>query len=245
MSQESSSSNLTKFAESSLSILEKMTQFKAAILLLSFVLAVDLGLSRNGQGGILNLNVAMMKEGLSIGHILVFIATYSFYMSAGAAIVKFLVEQVLCVTVFNAGYKFLHRYEYKPDKNEYVLARDLRNYAIRENNQMAMKIYEEEILAHNKGQDERHQISHLSFACALLIVVGLTFPGNKGALSLVHAIAIDGAGTSGGAGAAIFCAALWLFSLAPWLFRFFSTSHSPVWIEHRLAAQGLPKDRER
>lgn len=153
-------------------------------------------------------------------------------MSAGVTVVKIIVEQLLLHTLWPLVYRLLHANRRDvPNLSRYVAARDVRSFAIRENNSVAIKVYDDAVQAHEERQSNLSQLSHLSFSCLVLVVLGLCLPGERGSLWQMHLLAFSEGNTVAGMGAQMFCIGLWLLP-TPWLYRFFGDTYPILWIEY-------------
>jgi len=89
----------TSLPTGAISLLERATHFPTVLLILSFLLALDSGMSLGYKSTLLSLSWDFVQQHVAIGHILLFFLLFGLYMTIGVGIVRYLADQLALYTV--------------------------------------------------------------------------------------------------------------------------------------------------
>lgn len=156
-------------SSSVLSILERLTHFPTVLLILAFLLASDIAISFGYQGTLMSFSWDFAQRHITIGDALIFIFAFGLYMSIGAAIVRYIADQLAMVTVQPLWYKlFPENDSSKPPRNGVVRPWKLREVAHIEQNKFYLDLYNEHAAMTSENEKIEWHLASTAFACLFL-----------------------------------------------------------------------------
>jgi hypothetical protein len=182
MSEEAGQKASARDSRSWISVLERATELKICLLVLSFVLAIDLAAATFGSANLLSLNWKLPNEQLNPGTALIFAACYLLYMSTCAPLAQAVFSDV--AYWIRRGIDWFE-YQFFTSRHSKVLAQpspthvtasSLRDAAIFEQNKFMLDLYEKHESQRSEGESSTRTLVGISFSCLLLVVFefGLT-----------------------------------------------------------------------
>lgn len=181
----------TSIPTGAISFLERATHFPTVLLILSFLLAVDTGLSLGYRSNLLSLSWDFVQQHITIGAALLFILIFGLYMSIGVILLRHLADQIAWNTVGLLWDKLFPREVGHSPYCGAVRPYKLREEAHVEQNKFYLDLYNEHKVLKVEKKNNEWQVSSTAFACLLLGVVNYFVLPHFGYLPFSSQLAID------------------------------------------------------
>jgi|GEM_PF-2853819 len=237
-----------------LSILDRILQFRYALIVASVVLAIDVVRLPLHVLGFPEVNWFAQQSSVPIGLMIALTTSYVFFMAALSpalqTVVEFLLLSVRGTSIFSQIFSdgredisYESRYA-----NGFVKVLDARKTALEQKDDFWIKRVSEHLERQQTNDRDGSFLGNVSFACILLVYLDWQLGG---ASSWLHAAMYWLMDQGGVLGIATTSFALLILALVvlPWFFEFQSKYHTGSyngWIEHpELAAQYLKKLMEK
>lgn len=154
--------------------IDRVLQFRYALLVISIVLAVDIARAPMHALGLPSFDWSATGAAIPLGPLLVFVCAYLFFMSGISPMVQFVVEGALRIFIdlLPDGYKE-HRRHADWYRDGYVRVWEARKFALQEkDNFWIARVNEHEARLKTKARDTQFMAS-VSFSCLLLLLLDL------------------------------------------------------------------------
>jgi len=184
--QETSTPGASKDPKNWLSLLDRATEYKLCLLVLSIVLAADVAivLATSHQQNLLSFNWSMPNPNLHPGTILIFVACYLLYMAAVSPILQLFAA--IPIKLIHAGWERLSeelqppsppsRFEQPPSATE-VRPWQLEREALRTKERFELDLVEQHKARLSAHTQETTLLAYISFSCFALMVVETAIDG--------------------------------------------------------------------
>jgi len=149
--------------------LNKAADFKYFALLGAFILVLDSALVAYYDLPLLALTVGEVKDKVSVGACLVFLAVFTLFISFVVSAIKYILIVIFSLLPVSFSNFFNSKDSFSPDKNHYVDESKLLKYSIEKDNQVAYSVYK--LRQDLKKGDQL--LEHFSLAFLLASVINI------------------------------------------------------------------------
>ncbi len=221
-----------------ISLIERASHLPTALLMLSFVLALDVGASLSSKSTLLSLTWGGVQEHITMGNVLLLILVFSLSMSVGVKVLKYFADMLVLIALRPSVSRWFHHDDVKPPYRGAVRPYTLRETAHLEQNNFYLGLYNEYELIQSESRDQEYQLAVLAFACIMLGVVNcLILPWN-GYPTLSHQLAVDFPNVWN-----VFITLFSIFLLGIWLYPLLRDKRADDWVYCLALYQKLEEEK--
>lgn len=165
-----------KIVKTTNSQLDKAKDFRYFAMLASFVLFLDyILIIFNGQA-ISQITYGILKDGLHLGQTLIFFGLYAFFLSFFVPLVQYVIRMIAITIPFSWLYYFYHDKWKDVKSKDCFYLRDLKKYAVKNNNSVAYNYYRDLI----EDSSKEKQMNHFCLAFLISILLDIYAYGTNG-----------------------------------------------------------------